>query len=74
MKNVRQIGIELHTSPLQIDADDLHATLFQLIRSLQKLHRLGFRLVSYVANGCVGKSADMVKRYYNYFDIVLYRP
>jgi hypothetical protein len=74
LKNVRQIGIELHTGPVHIPNEKLHKAIYKLIQSLQQLYEMGFRMVSYSPNGCMAKSHDVERRYYSYFDIVLYKP
>lgn len=75
LKNVQQIGIELHTGPINIQPDKLDGKLRKLLVALQRMDKeYGFKLVSYNPNGCVGKSTDSQKRYYSYFDIVLFKP
>ena len=48
--------------------------LGELLEALQKLDKLGFKLISNTPNNCVGKSQDQGKQYYTFFDVVLYRP
>ena len=76
LKNVRQIGIELHTGQLYVDKKDRPRVTKSLLKSmLQMYDDLGFRHVSYSPNTCVGKDADSLgKRYYTFMDIVLYKP
>ncbi len=76
LKRVRQIGIEFHTGPIHLPADRANVVYRELLEVLAKMHKedLGFRLISYTPNGCVGKSHDPSKKYYTYFDVVLYKP
>jgi hypothetical protein len=76
LRNVQQIGIELHTGPIHLKDSQLEEKFGNLLKSLQVMHdKYGFRMVSYNTNGCVGKAQDKLEgRYYTYFDIVLYKP
>jgi hypothetical protein len=40
----------------------------------QKLHNLGFRLISSTNNGCSGKESDFEHRYNPFFELVFYKP
>lgn len=73
LKNIRQIGIELHTGPVHLPGEKQAGMLAELIRVFRDLHKQGFRLISYNPNGCVGKNQDPNKKYYTYFDIVFYK-
>ena len=73
LKNIRQIGIELHTGPVHLPGEKQTAMLTELVGVIRDLHKQGFRLISYNPNGCVGKAQDPGKKYYTYFDVVFYR-
>ena len=75
LKNVRQIGIELHTGKVFFNDKIKQARAAKsLLRAISKLHDLGFRHISYSPNTCVGKSQDSGGQYYTFADIVLFRP
>lgn len=73
LRNVRQLGLEFHTGRSIVPDEEATETFAVLIQSIQKLHEMGFRLISYQPNGCVGKNGDLFKKYYSYFDVVFYR-
>jgi hypothetical protein len=73
LDNVDQIGIEFHTGELFLKEEKIAKKLYGLLESLKKLYILGFRIISYTPNNCVGKSQDIEKRFYTFFDIVLYK-
>lgn len=68
MNNVKQIGMEIHTA---LNKEDSKLILTELIECFQALYNMGFRLISYEANGCAGKDAE--KKYFSVFEIVFYR-
>ncbi len=76
LTKVQQIGIELHTGPISLKHGEIRVKFANLLRALKSMKDdYGFQLISYEANGCVGKSQDeLSKRFYTYFDIVLYNP
>ena len=74
LKNVRQIGIELHTGKIFFDKPSRAKTAKSLLKSISQLYDLGFRHISYGPNTCVGKSQDHKGQYYTFIDIVLYKP
>ncbi len=75
LENVRQIGIEMHTGSTVVHLGTVQRFIGPLIQEFQRLHNdLGFRLVAYNPNNCVGKNLDPLKHYYNYFDLLFYKP
>ena len=75
LSHVTQIGMELHTGPVHLKPEKAAKTYEKLIRAFQKMHtKLGFRLLNYSPNGCVGKGQDPERKYYTYFDVVFYKP
>ena len=74
LKNVRQIGIELHTGKTFFDRSGQAKAAKSLLKSLSELYDLGFRYVSYAPNLFVDKSQDHGGQYYTYIDILLYKP
>jgi len=63
MENVNQLGIELHLQSLH------NGPRFKwLLKLMQDLYRLNFRLISYQPNLVVGPATDT---YYNYMEVVL---
>ena len=75
LKNVQQIGIELHTGIVHIKDHQIATTLSKVLKAVKLIcQKYGFKIIDYGPNGCVGKSADTKeKRYHTYFDIVLYK-
>lgn len=71
LDNVRQIGVEFHT---HMEKKDVAPVLMELVEDFQSLNRMGFRLISYDANACMGKVPDPEHRYYSLFELVFYRP
>ena len=74
LKDVRQIGIELHTGKTFFDRSGQAKAAKSLLKSISQLYDLGFRHVSYAPNLFVDKSQDHRHQYYTYIDIVLYKP
>ena len=75
LKNVRQLGIELHTGKVHLTREKRPDVLKQLLKSFLEMYKLGFRLISYAPNLIVGKSQDPVdRRYYTFADVVFYKP
>ncbi|XP_040581517.1 probable methyltransferase-like protein 24 [Lepeophtheirus salmonis] len=71
LKNVQQLGIEFHLGLATLETDGkVISHILELLKSIQELHKQGFRLVSYSPNECVGKTQDKEQRYYAYFDVV----
>jgi hypothetical protein len=64
----------MHTGKVQLPADRHVAVLRDMIGRFQNLFDMGFMPISYESNGCVGKAYDLEKRFYNYFDVVFYKP
>ena len=74
LEKVDQIGIEFHTGEIFLKGDHKIADkLTELLDALRQLHKLGFRIISNTPNNCVGKSQDPIRRYYTFFDVVLYK-
>ena len=74
INDVRQIGIELHTGKLFFDKVGQVNAAKSLLKSVSQLYDLGFRLISYDPNKCIGKEEDPRKQYYTFLDIVLFKP
>ena len=74
LKNVRQIGLELHTGKTFFDRSGQANAAKSLLKSISQLHELGFRHISYAPNLFVDKRQDHGMTYYTYIDIVLYKP
>ena len=71
---VRQIGIEIHTAQDFVPQPQVAPVLLELMDNTQKLHNLGFRLISSTNNGCSGKESDLEHRYNPFFELVFYKP
>ena len=75
LKQVRQIAVELHTGSIFFKKAKRPSLTRILTSFLTKFHKLGFKLVYYSPNTCVGKEQDPFgKKYYTFMDIVLYKP
>ena len=76
LKNIQQIGIELHTGQVHVKDHQIPQTLSPVLKGVvQMCQDFGFKIIDYTPNGCVSKSQDKVeKRFHTYFDIVLYKP
>ena len=73
-RSIDQIQIEIHTGKGVMKKSEVVETLTELMEDLRDLYKLGFRSISYEANLFAGKGFDYDKnRYYNLFDIVLYK-
>lgn len=75
LKNVQQIGIELHTGKTAMRGNkQIGKTIYDVLMAIKLMQdKYGFKLIYYGTNGCVGKADDVEKKYYSYFDIVLYK-
>jgi len=75
LNNVQQIGIEMHTGKVHLTSEERPNVFRQLLKSFQELYKIGFRLVSYAPNLCVGNTSQDQdsKNYYTYADIVFIR-
>ncbi len=71
---VKQIGIEIHTAPDYVPDRQVVPAILELMENTQRLHNMGFRLISSTNNGCSGKEADMERRYNPFFELVFYKP
>ena len=75
LKNVNQIGIEMHTGKVHLTGEERPQVFRGLLKSFLEFYHLGFRLISYSPNLCVSQTQDQYgARYYTYADIVFYRP
>ena len=75
LENVRQIGVELHTGTGQFTSWERPGVLRQLLKSFHQLYQLGFRLISYAPNRCIGQGHDQDDRkFYTYANVVFYKP
>jgi hypothetical protein len=71
LKNVKQIGVEMHTSVHHWSKKSIKKLVRSTIRNFQFLHKdLDFRMVSYNGNGCHSKLPDHTKQYYSYHDVL----
>ena len=74
LKNVRQLGIQLHTGSMTMRKKDRPPVLRKLLRAWNQMNDMGLQHISYTPNRCVGKSQDPVdRRYYCTIDVVLYK-
>jgi len=73
LDKIDQIGIEFHTGEIFLKENKIAEKLYGLLESLKTLHTLGFKIISNTLNNCVGKSQDIEKRFYTFFDIVLFK-
>ena len=74
LKNVRQLGIQLHTGSMTMKKKERPPVLRKLLRAWKQLNDMGLQHISYIPNRCVGKSQDPVdRRYYATIDVVLYK-
>ena len=73
LANVRQIGIEIHTGKVHLTKKELPDAIRSLLKDLARLYDLGFRIISYSPNFCVGKRQDEAERLYRLADLVLYK-
>ena len=73
LDNIGQIGIELHTGSRFFDEKEIVHVVKTLMSSMSSLQELGFRLVSYSPNKCVGKILSSMEVYHSHVDIVLVR-
>ena len=74
LENIRQIGIELHTDYKLVSKEQIAPILLELLDDFQKLHNMGFRLISSTLNGCADKEADLEHLYNPFFELVFYKP
>ena len=76
LKNVQQMGIELHTGIHTLPEHRQIYTLSKILMAIKIMcQKYGFKLIHYEPNGCVGKKEDNKEReYFTYFEIVLYKP
>ncbi len=75
LNNVRQLGVTFYTGPKYLPRDKSAHTYFRLVRAFQEMFEtLGFRLVHYAPDGCLGKAEDPRRVYYTNFDAVWYKP
>lgn len=74
LDHVDQFGIELHTGLVSIPNENLLTQLSNLMSIFRQLFAKGFRLISSMNNECVAKAQDSQGRYFNYFEIVFYKP
>ena len=74
LKNVRQIGIELHTGSRFFDEKEMVHVVKTLMSSISSLQDLGFRIASYSPNKCIGKIWSSMEVYYSLVDVVLVKP
>jgi hypothetical protein len=72
LQNTQQIGIEMHTGK-QIATNSIRKVLKAVIKAFKEMYLLGFRLVAYNPNGCMGKAHDPERLYYNYHDLLFYK-
>ena len=65
----------MHAGKVHLTSEERPKVFRQLLNSFQELYKIGFRLVSYAPNLCVGNmSQDQDnKNYYTYADIVFIR-
>jgi hypothetical protein len=74
LKNTQQIGIEMHTGSYTVRTNSIRKVLKAIIKAFKAMYdQLGFRLIAYNPNGCVGKTLDPEKLYYNYHDLLFYK-
>ena len=74
LRNVRQIGIEMHTGKVHLTGEERPGVFRQLLKSFWELYQLGFRLISYAPNLCVSTSQDQYgAHHYTYADLVFYK-
>ena len=74
LKNVKQIGIEMHTGKVHLTGEERPQIFKELLKSFLEFYQLGFSLISYSPNLCVSQSQDQYgARYYTYADIVFYK-
>jgi hypothetical protein len=69
LRHVRQLGIEMHTRSVKAASDEMRS----LLKAFANMHRMGFRMVSYTPNLCLGRNRDPAKTFYTFFDMVFYR-
>ena len=71
LSNIKQIGMEFHTGNNVITKEERPRIFRQLLKSFLDMHELGFRLISYSPNHCVGQSYNHLKQnYYTFANIV----
>jgi hypothetical protein len=74
LENIQQIGIEMHTGAMTINTSSIRKVLTAVINAFKVMHdQLGFRLVAYNPNGCVGTALDPDRLYDNYHDLLFYK-
>ena len=73
LDSVDQIGMEMHTGRVHVKPESHVRVIRDLIGYFQAIYKMGFKPISYEANGCTGRSHDIEGRFYSYFDVVLYR-
>ena len=75
LKNVRQIGMRLHTGKKHLKLAHRPKVLRRLLTNFYYMHGQGFRLVSVAPNLCIGKMGDAVdKKHYTYTDVLFVKP
>ena len=71
LSNIKQIGMEFHTGYNVITKEERPRIFRQLLKSFLDMHELGFRLISYSPNHCVGRSYNHLNQnYYTFANIV----
>lgn len=74
LKNVRQLGAQLHTGSMTMRKKERPPVLRKFLRAWNQMNDMGLQHISYDPNRCVGKSQDPVdRRYYATIDVVLYK-
>jgi hypothetical protein len=74
LENIGQIAIEIHTGSKFFDQKEMIHAVKTLISSLSSLQKIGFRLVSYSPNKCIGKSWSSTEVYHSLVDVVFVQP
>jgi hypothetical protein len=75
LKNVKQIGIEMHTGTPNLHKSKAKKIYNGLLKSFKTMQEdYGYRLIAYNANGCMGKKFCPERKYHSYHDLVFYKP
>ena len=77
LKNVRQIGIEIHTNRLKMMPEtSIHKHMIYTLREMYQT--FGFRLIHYRVNGFLGNGVphaiNYPLRYFKVFEAAFYKP
>ena len=73
LKNIHQIGLEIHTGNQALTEEERPPVLKALLGAFVEFYRLGFRVVSFSPNYCVNRHRHRDRDYYCFANVVFVR-